>query len=343
MNSSLKNIGGDFSIHYLFPFLHDSELGHQYFPQAIGHRERVLLETGTDAICYATTAFSRQQNNPLRLWFPLHYCQGTINRVAAILNAGKVKFELASYTELDEGFVSSLGNRDLLLYLHFNRYEPVPGYLLSAKTALGFFLLEDFVLAPFDINNTSGDAGFNSLRKVSPLSISILYTAQEGIAVNAASPYGPARKAAALLKSAFESNHSAVLENNFLRGFEAAEALLEARLTMANPGMEDEVLLDFTNWEKIRGSREHNYEVLEQACHLPASMRIGGEYQFFMIHIKDRDALRKTFFKNHIFPAIHWADSKSPLAASILSMPVDQRYTPGDMLRIAEVLNEHIC
>jgi hypothetical protein len=63
---------------------------------------------------------------------------------------------------------------------------------------------------------------------------------------------------------------------------------------------------------------------------------------------RDRDAVREKLYENRVFCAVHWVDGNwsgqdgvpAQLAATVLSLPIDQRYEPEDLERIVEVLRD---
>lgn len=67
----------------------------------------------------------------------------------------------------------------------------------------------------------------------------------------------------------------------------------------------------------------------------------------FPIRVERRDALRTFLFGHHIYPAVHWPldgvvpasfETSHALAASILTLPCDQRYAEPDMARLARLV-----
>jgi hypothetical protein len=62
-----------------------------------------------------------------------------------------------------------------------------------------------------------------------------------------------------------------------------------------------------------------------------------------MIQIDNRDSIRKYLALKGIFAPIHWLDSQDEtLRKSLLSLPIDQRYSDDDMQRILHELKDAI-
>ena len=136
MINPIKNIGGDFSFNSILPFmLKGAELNeNKFFPEFLNGKKRVLLETGTDAICYAIISYVNTIDDKIvKIWFPLHYCHATINRVSLTLKHYGVSFSVEYYPEVNADLVNGLGEQDIIVYMHFNKYTRLPGFLLSAK------------------------------------------------------------------------------------------------------------------------------------------------------------------------------------------------------------------
>jgi dTDP-4-amino-4,6-dideoxygalactose transaminase len=110
-------------------------------------------------------------------------------------------------------------------------------------------------------------------------------------------------------------------------------------------------LLAGANYAEIASRRTRNYRVLLDALgdiallpRLPDGVVPLG----FPVRVANRDALRDALFANDIYPAVHWPVPSSvparfsesrELAATILTLPCDQRYEPETMQRIAQLVS----
>ena len=169
-----KKIGGDFSLLSILPFIGSNN---NYFSDSITGRNRHIFETATDSICAILLHHWKSiDKNEFSVWFPLHFCDQTIFRIKNILsNYGSIpKFQFYN-TEFELAGQSFLKD-DAVLWVHFNRFIPIPTELGDSFKKHNVFVIEDFVLAPFDIYKLTGDAAFNSLRKLSPLNVSVTYS-----------------------------------------------------------------------------------------------------------------------------------------------------------------------
>lgn len=108
-------------------------------------------------------------------------------------------------------------------------------------------------------------------------------------------------------------------------------------------------LLANANYTEIATCRVRNYRVLLDALgeialfpRLPDGVVPLG----FPVHVAGRDAVRNALFANDIYPAVHWPVPQSvparfsasrELAASILTLPCDQRYGPETMQWMAQI------
>jgi hypothetical protein len=256
------------------------------------------------------------------------------------LNFEEVRFSFKFFHDNSFLIENDFVEGDVVLWMHFNKYYPIDLDIVESLQVAKAYLIEDYVLAPFDIGKMVGDAAFNSLRKISSLSIAIGYSMDKFLKDDYDSAYNDARKMAALNKSIFELSPNPDLEKSFLQGFKNAEITLEERMQINGPALGDEILFRCTNWRRILDIRKENYQILKANLRINEEYILPGEYQFLMIKISNRDLIRKGFFQENVFPPIHWIDAKSELSLTELSLPIDQRYKASDMKRMAFVTNK---
>lgn len=329
-----RYIGGEFCEADAVPLTGDKQVD-AYFPEYIRDTRRFYFETGTDALAYILFGISHQQT--IDLWVPENFCYTSLDHLIIKLNAQGISCRIRRYTSFDEP-VSAAGAIPILLYLHFNRFDPPPREVLSSLERRGFTIVEDFVHAPLHLNRLSGHHGFNSLRKFGPHEVSIAYTCNNAAECSGnRSEYYRIRKQASELKSEFLADNDKAKESEYLRLFAKAEEM------QGVPGIflaqEEEIdRISRTDFSLIMERRKSNFKNLIES--LPMELEVlPGEYMYAMVRTGEQATLRKYCFENGIFPAIHWLDSNSALSKSLLSFHIDQRYNTGDMERLAAVLS----
>ena len=337
---SNKNIGGDFSLLSILPFVGSKE---DFFPESIGDNKCSFFETGTDAICALILAHW-EHNNKINycIWFPIHYCGQTILRIKQVLYNYGCALKFSYYEQHADLKDSKFDKGDIIIWIHFNCFFPLQTFTIEHLKNKGVFILEDFVLAPFDINKISGNAAVNSLRKITPLTLSVVYSTYSFFDYKFSPAYSDERRIAAWQKSVFEMDSKAALEVTFLERFHNADRILNKRLTIQIASKEDEVLLKNIDWSKILETRKRNYSLLLVKLHSLNLDVLPGEYQFLMLSLPERDKVRKALFVENVFSPIHWADAQSKLSKTQLSIPIDQRYFEPDILHLAELLKKII-
>jgi len=116
-------------------------------------------------------------------------------------------------------------------------------------------------------------------------------------------------------------------------------------------------LIDSLDWNTISRKRRDNWQILHELVgnkvenlfdQLPdESVPLG-----YVIRLDNRDIVKEKLAAQRIFAPVHWqlpdeVDRKRfpdsvKLADSLLTLPIDQRYGPGDMYYLANVLKEII-
>ncbi len=115
--------------------------------------------------------------------------------------------------------------------------------------------------------------------------------------------------------------------------------------------LSEDVLTTGVDYELVAGRRRSNYGVLAKrlrALALYPELPAGVVPLGFPIRLARRDRVRRSLFAQQIFAPTHWPiDGIVPaafvashdLAASILTLPCDQRYDSGDMERLADAVD----
>jgi hypothetical protein len=306
------------------------------FPEVVRDTTRNLYETGIDALAAILEEHATPQT-PIKLWTAQNFCRESLNRLSIKLG-NMIRFE--SYFS-PEDFLK-ISPHDVLLYLHFNRFDPASKETInSIRQRTGATIIEDFVQAPLDLANFAGDYALNSLRKFSSVDVAVAYHKKRRYPSIGPTRYRNLRKEAEKAKSAFLQSPSEELEQRFLKlGRESDDALAVPEITSAHPGeVERAMAFDFVAAQNIRRA---NYTSLsgQIAAKLPEMKILPGEYMYLMVKTGNRDRYRADLFAHRIFPVIHWADSECTQVKSLLSFHIDQRYSPANMERVAQVMAE---
>ncbi len=307
-----------------------------FFPEVVRNKTRNLYETGIDALAAILEEHAGPQR-PITLWTAQNFCRESLNRLSIKLG-NRIQFQ--PYRSRDD--LLKIGPQDVLLYLHYNHFDPATKEMInSIRQRTGAAIIEDFVQAPLDIANFTGEYALNSLRKLSSVDVAVAYQNNRREPSIEPTRYRILRKEAEKAKTAFLQNPSEELEQLFLKlGRESDEALAVPEIASAH---ESEVArakaFDFGNARTIR---RENYAHLVQlmSATLPEIEILPGEYMYLMVETPQRDRYRADLFSQRVFPVIHWADSECPHVKSLLSFHVDQRYSTADMERVVAVMKE---
>lgn len=271
------------------------------------------FETGCDAL-----AWLLKKAGHTTVYFPLHYCQETIDRM--LLKAPEMQIE--RYTDIQE--ISS--ETATVVWNHFNGYCPVPEQLLHTK----HFILEDCVQSLTTMQRIVGHAAVTSLRKWLEIDLAVVVSPFEQDSIGETSAYHRLKKEAEALKAEWKAGKISD-ESVFLSRFAAAEsALIDTTIY----GKDCAELYRY-DWQKIIERRQENARTLKMASNPSGITLLENSDLVVMISLGNRDELRSYLFQNGIFAPVHWLDSADlGKAKSLLSLPIDQRYTTADMKRL---------
>lgn len=279
------------------------------------------FETGADAIAWILKHVDEKT-----VYFPLHYCQETINRIALKAQENQI-LRYSHFSEIPS-------DPSVVIWNHFNGYHPVPADLLSSN----HFIIEDCVQSLSAMKHMVGHAAVTSLRKWLELDLAVVVSPFEQTEITSPSDYHALKKDAERLKHKWKNDPESVEESAFLKKFATAEKLLENE-TIYSADLSE---LYHYDWQKIIERRAENARVLIQGSNPQWWISLIQQHELFvMISLENRDEFRKTLAENGIFAPIHWLDSADETKAkSLLSLPIDQRYNADDMKRIIRAI-EH--
>jgi hypothetical protein len=206
-----------------------------------------------------------------------------------------------------------------------------------------------------------GDAVFTSFRKYLPVPDGGLLTGVEPRPLPRAAASLRERLLGQLLRGAWVSGQveGPQVEAVFLRLLEGGESSLDEELPLEATSRLSERLLAGLDLAAVASRRRANFVALLEALEgsdavtpllralspgvspLALPVRVGGGR---------RDALRAELVRRRIFCPVHWPlppeidearfTEEHRLASEMLGLPLDQRYEPGDMQRLADELAE---
>lgn len=324
--SKTSYIGGAFCSADMVKIQHETTNWEQFFPTTFKSYVRSTFETGIDAL--AAILKIEDPSEQLSVYFPLHYCQESIDRL--LLKCPAIRIE--RYES-----VSNLPDIPcVIIWNHFNAYCELPSSLLDHNN---WIVIEDFVQSAQNILQLKSHAGFTSLRKWSPIDLALVYFPEKITLGNEGeSEYHLLKKQAERLKTKWVQTNDIKLETEFLNTFVLAEEKLKQnKITKASA--EDVIQFEAQNWSKIFAIRAENAAFLKQELSKLKIHFLIQDDLFCMISLKNRDEIRTKLREKGIFAPIHWLDSNDQkLANELLSLPIDQRYDLEDMQRIIDEL-----
>ncbi len=328
--STKRYIGGAFAANDSKRFYSSSGDWESYFPLTIGGLQRNDFETGVDALAACLKQINAYGTYPV--FVPQHYCAQTLRRL--ILKCPQISiYRYAHLAEIPDTLACVLWN-------HFNGYAPPPQLLFANQNWL---VIEDYVQAAFSLNNPKGVAAFTSLRKWAELDVAFLYIATLNIVTaEVSSEYFKTKKQAERDKAIWLDTGNDALEKKFLTGFHHAEnAFNTESIHQANA---TQILkMKAISWTGVIEQRRKNLQVLREKLPTLLYGTLDTQALFCMLYLQNRDDVRRTLADKGIFAPVHWLDSNdSQLSGSLLSLPIDQRYSREDMERILDTLNDVI-
>jgi hypothetical protein len=213
-------------------------------------------------------------------------------------------------------------------------------------------IIEDDVQAFYEFEKDLNGVNFKftSLRKTFAVPDGGLVKTNHSLPkLDAINSFGQYKAAAALLKSMREGNFN---DDIYLELFDKGETLIDSELECGMSPIAKK-LYSYVDEERVKVRRLNNarYLIEELAklginpllpltgCHVPL---------FVPILLKDRDAVRKAFFKEEIYCPVHWPLEGMKLqrgkfmAENELSLIIDQRYTRADMDSIISVIKNSL-
>jgi len=228
---------------------------------------------------------------------------------------------------------------------YFGQRNKIPAQVTGDK-----IVIEDYAFSPLLPERPSGVkrwVTFNSLRKISPLADgSLLRSSFElsgGLVKKQEPPFSKLKYDAKEIKYKYLFEHK-FSENRYLALFKKAEGLLDRQKEIYGiSGRSLFGLLDFyANLDREYSIRRRNFEALRDCLKRDSINAVKDYHSFFVLTVDKRDELREYLFSKKTFLPVHWPrieGLENGLYDRAISIPVDSRYSRGDMAGVARLIN----
>jgi len=229
---------------------------------------------------------------------------------------------------------------------YFGRRDNILDHWPFGKETL---VIEDAVFSPW-IEKPKWLArwiGFNSFRKILPVAdgsfiFSTLKLNGQYLQPGEA-PYVSIKYQAKAKKYGYV-RHGLLSEFVYLNQFAQADRMIKRQKNIYETSAESlrRICDFFQNSREEQALRQKNYQLLQSKLSRYAVLRSCPSFaSFFVMATPRRDALREFLFQKKVFLPVHWGCSscdRNPLSERVLSIPVDGRYGPADMARVASLI-----
>lgn len=191
-------------------------------------------------------------------------------------------------------------------------------------------------------------AAFNSFRKSTPAAdgslVKSTFPLDESLIRTEPAPFAKMKFIAKHLKHKFIADASGK-ESDYLQPFADAEKLLDGQSLIHAPSPQSlAIVFDFfKNYQQELRIRQDNFELLRHELRDFPQIPV-PEYPAFFVFSPAIPPLqlRGHLTEKRIYLPIHWPKPQqcpdSPLYQRLISIPVDSRYTPEDMRRVADAI-----
>jgi dTDP-4-amino-4,6-dideoxygalactose transaminase len=166
------------------------------------------------------------------------------------------------------------------------------------------------------------------------------------------------RREAFKIKQQYNSMSESLIKDRFRRLFLDAEKSLNNEVEPLSISVESKKLIDSYNYSLMVKTRKKNARVLIKLLKLIPHIRLPYNFDILLestpfsvpILVKGRDKLQSELARKGVYLSVLWplneksrkiSHFSAELEGSMLSIPVDQRYTPEDMKYICKLLNEY--
>jgi len=305
------------------------------------------------AALYQILKYLQEEKGINRILLPDYLCS------SVLVPTKNLKLEYEFYPidealELEQDAFSKLYDKSaaVLLINYFGLKDLSKQVAYIRELDQNSIIIEDDVQAYYefkkDLNGV--DFKFTSLRKTFAVPDGgLVKTKYQLPKIDTPNTFGQYKAAAALLKSMREGNFN---DQIYLELFEKGEGLIDSEQE-CGMSIIAEKLYGIVDEERVKVRRLNNARYLiEELAKLginPLLPLTGYHVPLFVpILHKDRDAVRKAFFKEEIYCPVHWPlegmklQRGSFMAENELSLIIDQRYTRADMDSIISVIKNSL-
>ncbi len=301
------------------------------------------------AALYQILKYLKQEKEVNHILLPDYLCSSVLVPVNS-LGLEFTFYSIDEQLELETSSFSKYYKRDsVVLVVNYFGLKDITTQIHAIRSLdENAIIIEDDVQAYYEFKKPLGDVDFKftSLRKTFAVPDGGLVKTNHVLPkVENPNTFGQYKAAAALLKSMREGNFN---DHIYLEMFEKGESLIDSELE-CGMSLIAAKLYDAQEEERVKIRRLNNAQYLigklDKIGIKPLLPLMEDHVPLFLpITLKNRDAVRKTMFKEEVFCPVHWPlegmDLKrgKVMAETELSLIVDQRYGRNDMDRILNLL-----
>jgi hypothetical protein len=230
---------------------------------------------------------------------------------------------------------------------YFGHKTKVPLDLIQKKTLLIDDIFSPIVEIPQGFRSW---AVFNSFRKVTCFAEGALIVSNRPLKLSSIDPKPAAFAGLKYQAKQLKANYLSLgqgTQENYVRISIRGEKRLDADKGISVPTMMTLCLLPqiYSNLEKEQAVRRHQYKILDEQLR-QYSMRLRPKYlSFYVIKVKDRDALKSYLARQGIYVVAHWPARYgliNPLYGQLLSIPLDSRYSDAQVRAVGKMARRFI-
>jgi hypothetical protein len=292
---------------------------------------------------------------PATVWLPSYICGVVIE--AAQGPDVRVRFYTVgeSLQVVEDGWLAEILAGDLVIFVDYFGFDTWSSHGAQAKLR-GARIVEDACQAMLNKNfSRHSDYVIFSPRKfIGVPDGGVLLAGKNAVLSDAYLPSSPAKwlfraTKAAILRSEFDRHGG---DQSWFKMFQWVEA--NGPLEPCRMSDLSAAILQIVDWSTIKKRRRRNYEFLSSELGdlaifpdlSPDVVPLG-----FPIRLPNRDRVRRSLFKEQIYPPVHWNLTLVPrkfasshkLARQIMTLPCDQRYGQEEMERMVAAVKRYIC
>jgi len=246
--------------------------------------------------------------------------------------------------------------------IHYFGWKNPATEMLRAEAGKSFYLIEDAsqaFLSDFRPESNENHFVFFSARKFGPVPLGGWCSISEDL--DDASPEMEtltwrslcARLVRGLYLTETEGHLDRKTEEFYLEAFRQDEQLLDRfPLSASVPDIALDIIAGL-DWKVVKQQRRENWCLLngfigEEMDLLTPKLADDVVPLGYVVKLKDRDRVRSQLANHRVFCAVHWPLPReidamrfleaASLAQTCLTLPIDQRYGPDDMQKIAQML-----